>query len=120
MAYMGPGIKDTNGNPIPLPTNPRVVRVEPVDQEGEETFAVSAFVVARFRLEYEEERRFLQEGSGEGNGRYSLAEFALRQDISSWSDLCRRSMLKLPGGYALRPGNHHRGQQPVSSLSKPI
>lgn len=86
VAYMSEGIADTGGGMIRV-ANPNVVRVEPVDKEGEETFAVSAFVAARFRLVYEQERRFLEEGTGEGDGRHSMAEFALRQNLANWSDI---------------------------------
>ena len=57
---MSKGVQDTGGGMIISDRIP-VVRVESVDDEGEEQFVIDPFVAGRFMVKYEQEKRFLEE-----------------------------------------------------------
>jgi len=86
VAYMSRGITDSDGKSIRV-VNPAVTRKEPIDKEGEESFQVSAFVAGRFTLSYKQEKRFLEQTEGSGEGKHSAAKFKERQDPGKWSDV---------------------------------
>lgn len=86
VAYMSTGIQDTGGGMIAV-SNPAVIKTETIDRELEEKFSIHPFVSGRYRMNYKEEKRFLQSPDENGDGKYSTAEFDLRKDLSSWSSL---------------------------------
>ncbi len=84
--YMSTGIKDTSGSMIkqqPI----AVTAINPINDEGEETFSTSAFVATRYGMNYEKEKRFLQSPKPDDNVKYSTVKNKERQDPSKWSDL---------------------------------
>lgn len=84
VSFMSEGIPDTGGGVIVI-AHPGATRIEPVGDEEVKEFEVRPFVVARFGVSYEKEKRFLQEGiPGEG-GRHSMVDNLLRRDKSAWS-----------------------------------
>ncbi len=86
VAYMSTGIQDTGGGVI-LVDNPTVIKTEIIEKELEEKFSIQPFVSGRYRMNYKEEKRFLQSPDEDGVGKYSTAEFDRRKDLSSWSSL---------------------------------
>ncbi len=86
VATAGPGVLDSDGHreaasPIPL------LMDEPIDRKGERTYRVDPFVARRYALQYEKERRFLQEPIESGIERHSAAQLDARQDPLAWSAL---------------------------------
>lgn len=86
VAYMGKGIRDADGRIRQL-SDVAVIRKVKVSEEVEEAFSVRALLAARYRIEYEKEKRFLQEPKIDGDGQYSIVKFDLRRDPANWSGL---------------------------------
>jgi hypothetical protein len=84
--YLSVGIPDTGGGVIQV-ERPALTSLESITDEGTQSFDVTAFVATRFGLAYEAEKRFLQEGEVQGNGRHSTARREERRNPAAWSDL---------------------------------
>ena len=122
VAYMSRGIKDSSGDRIREP-NPVVIRKEPIDKEGEESFQVEAFVAGRFTLAYKQEKRFLEQTEGSGEGKHSAAKFKERQDPGKWSDIppeirstCKDDLLYSLVVTTVKPGNTYTQEITVDKV----
>jgi len=88
--YLSIGIQDSDGSSrIKSETPPEQYEQSirrKVSDEGDLPVSANVFVAARYMVEYEKEKRFLQESSSsEGDGRFSAVEADLYQDITAWS-----------------------------------
>jgi len=122
VAYMSRGITDSDGKSIRV-VNPAVIRKEPIDKEGEESFQVSAFVAGRFTLAYKQEKRFLEQTEGSGEGKHSAAKFKERQDPGKWSDIppeirstCKDDLLYSLVVTTVKPGNTYTQEITVDKV----
>jgi hypothetical protein len=84
--YMSTGINDTGGTMI-IQQPIAVTAINPINDEGEETFSTHAFVATRYGMKYEKEKRFLQSPKPADNIKYSTVKNKDRRDPTKWSDL---------------------------------
>lgn len=86
VASMSAGVLDSSGSRILKKTFP-VIRIEPVDKEGEEQFLINPFVAGRFGLRYLKDRRFLEEPVEDEHVHYSSVARGELRNLEAWSAL---------------------------------
>jgi hypothetical protein len=86
VSFLSEGILDTSGSAI-QPNGIAVSSLKTIADAGEFAFETTPFVAKRYGVVYAKEKRFLLEGNGEGNGRYSTVLNNLRKTKTAWSGL---------------------------------
>ncbi|MBN2043817.1 MAG: hypothetical protein JW757_02255 [Anaerolineales bacterium] len=84
--FLSSGVMDSGGGAITV-GNPTMTDQKKIDKQGEFPFDTSPFVATRYKVEYEKEKRFLQDPVPGDGGSFSAAEFSGYQNIDNWSDL---------------------------------
>jgi hypothetical protein len=84
--WSGPGFPDSAGARLPYQAATYAQRPVITDS-GDTALAGGAFVSTRWRVRYEQERRFVQQRSGDNAAEVAFVEFDERQDRPSWTEL---------------------------------
>jgi hypothetical protein len=79
-------IADPGGQPLVV-EHPAVTGRRPIQEKGTYDFSSRPFVLTRYVLAYEQEKRFDQNVQSGENGRYSTNLVKERRDLSTWSEL---------------------------------
>lgn len=86
IAWSGPGFADSAGGTLPG-FEPSFSKGSVIKDSGETDYSAGALVAARWRVQYEKERRFVQERAGDGNAEVAFVEFDQRADRGRWTEV---------------------------------
>jgi hypothetical protein len=87
--FLSSGILDSNQQDrIKSTSPPKVTDTFTIeDKDDDPQFTIQPFVAMRFKADYKQEKRFLQNELTQDEAEFSGVEYKLRADINSWSDL---------------------------------
>ncbi len=84
--FLSSGIQDSGGMKIKS-SNSYSTDQRAIEEKGPVKFTIQPFVAMRFKVDYKQEKRFLQKELTQDEAQFSGVEDKLRGDINSWSDL---------------------------------
>jgi len=84
--YLSVGVLDSGGKRIT--TSPSAeTSAKTISDKGPVDFTIQPFVAMRFRVNFKQEKRYLQNGPESDDSQFSSVEYQYLKDINAWSDL---------------------------------